>query len=56
MRLVCPFSRQASPPRPTLMVGDLTQCQAALVRLQRQCADLLQGTAGMQTTCCPCLQ
>ena len=49
MRQVCLVSRQASPPRPTLMVGDLTQCQAAFVRFQRQCADLLQGTAGVQS-------
>ena len=29
------------------MVGDLAQCRAVFERLQGQCGDLLQGTAGL---------
>lgn len=39
--------RRASPPRPTLMVGDRAACQAAYARLQVLCEALQQRHAGV---------
>lgn len=38
--------RRASPPRPSLMVGDLEACRAAFARLQATCTNLLETDAG----------
>ncbi|BDA45330.1 hypothetical protein COCOBI_07-1170 [Coccomyxa sp. Obi] len=38
--------RRASPPRPSLMVGDMEACRAAFARLQSTCAALLEQHAG----------
>ncbi|CAL8471070.1 g10612 [Coccomyxa elongata] len=38
--------RRASPPRPSLLVGDMEACRAAFVRLQTTCAALLEQHAG----------
>lgn len=42
--------RRASPPRPTLMVGDMDACQAAFARLQATCAALLHRQASALAT------
>jgi hypothetical protein len=39
-------SRRASPPRPSLMIGDMDACRAAFNRLQVTCTALLDQHAG----------
>lgn len=49
-------SRRASPPRPSLMIGDMDACRAAFNRLQGTCTALLDQHAGQsrrgQVFCC----